>query len=665
MQDAFVRDMFSLSDVNNSRYNGHVQLSSCGKSTGGKRDRKGCTKGKIEAIMKNNSVRPKVCISASVKKPVSTVNNHSLFSNHSVKAEQEEDPYTFTEPEPQALSLYQPSGSSNKKPSQLRPSPTTMVCQEKNKVEHGKTLLKVVKTPEGTSKMNKLQADIARNKVIGKRRKINEQSSPKVNEWAIKREPGKVCISAKRKSIWQRERNSKHELLERIHQVQNNLNQFTRDLYPLEPVVKPLNDTLFTGSQWVFQQVSAPAHKAMSTHQWQQKNILEFISASDWPLGRPHPNPLNYRLWSKLEMMACRRAHHNLESLKQSLVRAVERFPQEVLGAAIDDWPRRLNACLEVSDSDSDSEPGMAVYERSWFCSSGEGLPRERRVEEARASLRRRLHHTVRALRLTELPPKNLYTAVIAAARRFPSATAAILDPTLSLKPHLPINRGSMFLLRGEKCSYPEGCEGQALPCTRHCLRHIMYNVDQRLFSHCTAKYPDNTQCTTPVFDVLHHLPLCHRHASSVTYETQNRLSDSRSGKKVSKKSRILGSSKRNNKKRKKLGISPSAPRQSNDVTSTSSPIPASVPETILESETSTIVPQPHDKNGEYEPTREETEELERALEAVNNDVRSLETLSRSLPLLQLPLDTMALLDDPTPFTSFHNGFPPPQTHQS
>lgn len=69
------------------------------------------------------------------------------------------------------------------------------------------------------------------------------------------------------------------------------------------------------------------------------------------------------------------------------------------------------------------------------------------------------------------------------------------------------------------------------------------------------------------------------------------------------------------------------------------------------------------DKNGEYEPTREETEELERALEAVDNDVRSLERMSRSLPslplpLLNLPLDTM-LLDDPVvsePFTPFQNG---------
>lgn len=72
----------------------------------------------------------------------------------------------------------------------------------------------------------------------------------------------------------------------------------------------------------------------------------------------------------------------------------------------------------------------------------------------------------------------------------------------------------------------------------------------------------------------------------------------------------------------------------------------------------------PTDKNGEYEPTREETEELERALEAVDNDVRSLERMSRTYPLmnplLNLPLDPMALLDDPAiaggPFTPFQNG---------
>nr|BAN21458.1 unkown protein [Riptortus pedestris] len=42
----------------------------------------------------------------------------------------------------------------------------------------------------------------------------------------------------------------------------------------LEPVVKPLNETLFAGSHWVFQQDSAPAHKARSTQQWLRGTFL-------------------------------------------------------------------------------------------------------------------------------------------------------------------------------------------------------------------------------------------------------------------------------------------------------------------------------------------------------------------------------------------------------
>jgi len=43
-----------------------------------------------------------------------------------------------------------------------------------------------------------------------------------------------------------------------------------------------------------------------------------------------------------------------------------------------------------------------------------------------------------------------------------------------------------------------------------------MYNVDQQLFSYCTAKFSDSTQCCVPVFDVTHELPLCHEHSTKV-----------------------------------------------------------------------------------------------------------------------------------------------------
>jgi hypothetical protein len=69
----------------------------------------------------------------------------------------------------------------------------------------------------------------------------------------------------------------------------------------LQGIVKPLNPTLFNGQECVFQQDSAPAHKAKTTQEWLQRNILAFIGTKDWPLGSADLNPLDYKLWAVLE----------------------------------------------------------------------------------------------------------------------------------------------------------------------------------------------------------------------------------------------------------------------------------------------------------------------------------------------------------------------------
>lgn len=58
-----------------------------------------------------------------------------------------------------------------------------------------------------------------------------------------------------------------------------------------------------------------------------------------------------------------------------------------------------------------------------------------------------------------------------------------------------------------------KNCEQPALPCTKFCTLHIMHNTEQVLFDYCTAKFADNTQCSVPVFDITHELPLCPEHA--------------------------------------------------------------------------------------------------------------------------------------------------------
>jgi len=88
----------------------------------------------------------------------------------------------------------------------------------------------------------------------------------------------------------------------------------------LQGIVKSLNTPLFNGQEWVFQQDSAPAHKAKTTQEWLERNGLAFISTKDWPLGSPYLNPLDCKLWAVLEDMECRKCHNNLESLRRSLV---------------------------------------------------------------------------------------------------------------------------------------------------------------------------------------------------------------------------------------------------------------------------------------------------------------------------------------------------------
>ncbi|CAG4985507.1 unnamed protein product [Parnassius apollo] len=98
---------------------------------------------------------------------------------------------------------------------------------------------------------------------------------------------------------------------------------------------------------WVFQQDSASAHRAKSTQDWLAAREIDFIRHEDWPSSSPDLNPLDYKIWQHLEEKACSKPHPNLESLKTSLIKAAADIDMDLVRAAIDDWPRRLKACIQ------------------------------------------------------------------------------------------------------------------------------------------------------------------------------------------------------------------------------------------------------------------------------------------------------------------------------
>jgi hypothetical protein len=56
---------------------------------------------------------------------------------------------------------------------------------------------------------------------------------------------------------------------------------------------------------------------------------------------------LDYKIWQVLEEKVCAKPHKNLESLKSSIRKAVAEIDMNMVRAAIDDWLRRLLACIK------------------------------------------------------------------------------------------------------------------------------------------------------------------------------------------------------------------------------------------------------------------------------------------------------------------------------
>ena len=51
---------------------------------------------------------------------------------------------------------------------------------------------------------------------------------------------------------------------------------------------------------------------------------------------------------SFLEAEVCSKPHQSIDALKKSLVKAWNKIPQEVIDRAVDDFPKRLQKCIDA-----------------------------------------------------------------------------------------------------------------------------------------------------------------------------------------------------------------------------------------------------------------------------------------------------------------------------
>uniref|UniRef100_A0A914ECB3 Uncharacterized protein n=1 Tax=Acrobeloides nanus TaxID=290746 RepID=A0A914ECB3_9BILA len=67
-----------------------------------------------------------------------------------------------------------------------------------------------------------------------------------------------------------------------------------------------------------------------------------------WPPNSPDLNVMDYSIWNILEAEAYSKPHQSIDALKKSLVKAWNKIPQEVIDRAVDDFPKRLQKCIDA-----------------------------------------------------------------------------------------------------------------------------------------------------------------------------------------------------------------------------------------------------------------------------------------------------------------------------
>lgn len=128
--------------------------------------------------------------------------------------------------------------------------------------------------------------------------------------------------------------------------VKINKNYYLGDI--LQRVVEPWSMAHFGNREWIFQQDSAPAHKAREVQDWCKAHFPGFISSQEWPPYSPDLNPMDFSVWSILEARACATPHKSLESLKQALLREWDKITLREVRAISENFPKRLRACIKA-----------------------------------------------------------------------------------------------------------------------------------------------------------------------------------------------------------------------------------------------------------------------------------------------------------------------------
>ncbi|UYV80082.1 hypothetical protein LAZ67_18001632 [Cordylochernes scorpioides] len=135
----------------------------------------------------------------------------------------------------------------------------------------------------------------------------------------------------------------------------------------LETVVKPWMDMVAAGRKYVFQQDSAPAHKAKKTQSWLTLNVPSHWGPDIWPPNSPDCNPLDYYVWGVVERDVNKAPHTTIQSVKKAVHTVMTQMDKVIVAKACASFRIRLETVRfkegreETADNECSGRPSTST----------------------------------------------------------------------------------------------------------------------------------------------------------------------------------------------------------------------------------------------------------------------------------------------------------------
>ena len=72
------------------------------------------------------------------------------------------------------------------------------------------------------------------------------------------------------------------------------------------------------------------------------------ILIKGWPANSPDLNPVDYRIWGKLQERVYHNWSRDVDQLKSCVIEEWEQFQQSVINEAVKQWHQHLQACIRA-----------------------------------------------------------------------------------------------------------------------------------------------------------------------------------------------------------------------------------------------------------------------------------------------------------------------------